>query len=156
LRLVIRAAGIRKPIATLESHDELPQLARLRRTRRPVPHQTDARRDSMARLLNVEQELRIADRIRRERRNVAAHEQIATFQRRRQIARCAAGGAQPCPAQSREQSCNELESPDDRQRERCREQTDRAVPVRQPRQGVNAASPQQKCERNSPHPDLPV
>src|SRR6185295_17630767 len=57
---------------------------------------------------------------------------------------------------SRKQPRHQLESPDERQRGRSDQQSDRAVPVRQPRQTVDAARPEQKCERNSPHPDLPV
>ncbi len=156
LRFVVYATGIRKAVATLQSHDELPQLARLRCAYGAIPNEANSRRDTAARLHHIEQELRISGRVLRERGHVTAHEQVLSLQRRRQIAGRATGGAQPRPAQAREQRRDELESPDERQRDRGDQQTDCSMPVRQLRQTVDAARPQQKCECKSPHPDLPV
>ena len=114
--------------------------------------------------IDIEHELRISHDLMRERCNVTAHEQVLPFQRRRQICGHAPCCAEQRPAQPSNESCNEareqsrpwLESTDERKRERRDEQTDGPMPAGQTRQAMNDAVPEQKCERNSPHPDLPV
>jgi hypothetical protein len=156
LRLVICSARIGETVAAFEPDDQLPELTRLRRPRGAIPGESDPWRNAAPRLGNVEQELRISQRRLRKRGHVTAHQQVLSFQSRRQIACDAACGAQPRPGQARKQSRDQLESPDERQRGRSDQQTDGSMPVRQSRKAVNAASSHQKCQGNSPHPDLPV